>query len=226
MHPPIPLAICPDHPPCSFHSSSRCFRPYSVTCVGGRVSSKALLDPSTPGYFGPLLALGASASDPLSIGLQVRVASNRDYPQTCTKYLPHLIAPQAAGCACVQLWSFNEHTAACTLIALLPTPAAEIRALAWSTCSLPPSPPSPSDPSSAPHPAPPPSPSFLLAAALSSGTLEVPSPPPLPCHIQQLLTSTPPPPHHPFAGVVHTIVSPFLPMCRRARSPINQRSQL
>ncbi len=88
-------------------------------------------------------------------------------------------SPQASGCACVQLWHFNQRSALGALVALIPTPAAEVRALAWCTQSLPasafPSPPSHPDHeqrSDASRPAPC---FFLLAAALSSGEVEVSS---------------------------------------------------
>lgn len=89
----------------------------------------------------------------------------------------HAASPQASGCACVQLWHFNQRSALGALVALIPTPAAEVRALAWCTQSLPasafPSPPSHPDHeqrSDASRTAPC---FFLLAAALSSGEVEV-----------------------------------------------------
>jgi hypothetical protein len=101
----------------------------------------------------------------------------------------HLTFSQAAssGCAGVQLWHFDQLTARCALVALLPTPAALVRALAWCPHSVSASPSSPTCQKAemqcaAAAAASPPPRCFLLAAALSSGQLEVrllhPYPPP------------------------------------------------
>jgi hypothetical protein len=126
----------------------------------------------------------------------------------------------------VQLWHFNEQTAECTLIALLPTPAAEVRALSWCPYSLPACPSfSPACPPAFPSPAPaaaaaaPPPPCFLLAAALSSGLVEV-------CN---------PSPSHPLCiyfhtlhvlGVGHPVVSSRSALLQRASPPFSQRQRL
>jgi hypothetical protein len=78
----------------------------------------------------------------------------------------------------VQLWHFDQLTARCALVALLPTPAALVRALAWCPHSVSASPSSPTcqkaemQCATAAAASPPPR-CFLLAAALSSGQLEV-----------------------------------------------------
>jgi hypothetical protein len=100
----------------------------------------------------------------------------------------HLTFSQAAcaGCAGVQLWLFDQRTARGALVALIPTPAALVRALAWCPHSLSASASPPTcqkaEMQHAAAAASPPHRCFLLAAALSSGQLEVrllhPYPPP------------------------------------------------
>jgi hypothetical protein len=63
------------HIACSFHSSSSCFRPRSLSFIGGRVSAKAWLHPSTSGYSAPVLALSASATGSVHVDLKVRSQS-------------------------------------------------------------------------------------------------------------------------------------------------------
>ena len=152
--------------------------------------------------------------------------------QKCDRFfketLPFHCAPdhlrtQVDGSACVQLWHFNKPTAHSTLIALLPTSAAEVRALSWCPCSILDSTHNPAVSSRAADDdaAPPPARCFLLAAALSSGQIEVCLP--VSClkssHLSIFESPTP-------TGVVHPRCSSCPSLYPGARPPVCQRRQL